>query len=132
MTRKLIIILCALGIAYYSVQIYGLRDRISLTRSVPTKQEKAPQKMQFTFTMESTDVDLVESCRLLFRDSDKSQLSMHPSDSKKAILKVVRDFSSTALQEALVLNKQLKNKACLQNDSDTFAIKVLNSPSSVQ
>nr|WP_315466447.1 hypothetical protein [uncultured Undibacterium sp.] len=132
MTRKLIIILCALGIAYYSVQIYGLRDRISLTRSAPTKQEKAPQKMQFTFTMESTDVDLVETCRQLFRDSDKTQLSVHPDDSKKAILNVVRNFSSTELQDAIDLNKQLKNKACLQNDSDTFAIKVLNSPSSVQ
>jgi hypothetical protein len=109
-----------------------LRDRISLTRSAPTKQEKAPQKMQFTFTMESTDVDLVETCRLLFKDSDKAQLSVHPSDSKKAILKIERDFSSTALQDALDVNKQLKNKACLQNDSDTFAIKVLSSPRSAQ
>lgn len=125
MTRKLIIFLCALGIAYYSVQIYSLRDRISLTRSAPSKPNQASQQMQFSFVMESTDVDLVEACRLLFKPSDKTQLSVDPIDTKKAILKVERQFPTSALQDVLDLNKQLKSKACLQKDSDVFAIKVI-------
>ena len=125
MTRKLIIILCALGIAYYSVQIYGLRDRISLTRSAPPESAKVVQKMQFEFTMESTNVELIEGCRQLFKDEDKMQLTIHPTDSKKAILKVDRQFLSSAMQEAIDLKGQLTKHGCLQNDKDVFSLKVL-------
>ena len=84
MTRIIIILICALGIAYYTVQIYSLKDTISLTRSAPeTKSSAKPvakqtaqPKMQFQFTMESTDVDLIEGCRQLFRDDDKLQLQV--------------------------------------------------------
>ncbi|WP_395011028.1 hypothetical protein [Undibacterium sp.] len=114
-----------MGIAYYSVQIYGLRDRISLTRSAPQETVKVVQKMQLEFTMESTNVELIEGCRQLFKNEDKMQLSIHPDDSKKGILKVSRHFLSSSMQEAIDLKGQLRKYGCLQNDKDVFALKVL-------
>lgn len=125
MARKLIILLCALGIAYYSTQIWGLKDRISLTRSAPKASAQIAQKMQFQFTMESTNVNLIEGCRQLFRADDQMQLSVDPKESNKAILKVERGYLTSALPEVLELNKQLRAKGCLAKDSDVFAIKPL-------
>ncbi|MFZ6820046.1 hypothetical protein [Undibacterium sp. Ji22W] len=125
MARKLIILICALGIAYYSTQIWGLKDRISLTRSAPKVAAQTAQKMQFQFTMESTNVELIETCRQLFRADDQMALSVDPKESNKAILKVQRTYLTSVLPEILELNKQLKAKGCLAKDSDVFAIKAL-------
>lgn len=133
MTRIIIILICALGIAYYTVQIYSLKDTISLTRSVPeTKSSAKPvdkqtvqPKMQFQFTMESTDVDLIEGCRQLFRDDDKLQLQVDPKQTNKAILKAERNFDAKDLEVTLKFRRSLLDKGCLQKDSDVFAIKVV-------
>ncbi|MBC3875533.1 hypothetical protein [Undibacterium flavidum] len=125
MARKLIIILCAIGIAYYSTQIWGLKDRISLTRSAPKANAQITQRMQFQFTMESTNVELIEACRQLFRSDDQMLLSVDPKETSKAILKVQRSYLTSSLPEILDLNKQLKAKGCLLKDSDVFAIKTL-------
>ncbi len=133
MTRIIIILICALGIAYYTVQIYSLKDTISLTRSAPeTKSSAKPvakqtaqPKMQFQFTMESTDVDLIEGCRQLFRDDDKLQLQVDPKQTNKAILKAERNFDAKDLEVTLKFRRSLLDKGCLQKDSDVFAIKVV-------
>nr|WP_315483967.1 hypothetical protein [uncultured Undibacterium sp.] len=133
MTRIIIILICALGIAYYTVQIYSLKDTISLTRSAPeTKssaktvaKQTAQPKMQFQFTMESTDVDLIEGCRQLFRDDDKLQLQVDPKQTNKAILKAERNFDAKDLEVTLKFRRSLLDKGCLQKDSDVFAIKVV-------
>ena len=133
MTRIIIILICALGIAYYTVQIYSLKDTISLTRSAPeTKssaktvaKQNAQPKMQFQFTMESTDVDLIEGCRQLFRDDDKLQLQVDPKQTNKAILKAERNFDAKDLEVTLKFRRSLLDKGCLQKDSDVFAIKVV-------
>lgn len=133
MTRIIIILICALGIAYYTVQIYSLKDTISLTRSAPeTKspaktvaKQNAQPKMQFQFTMESTDVDLIEGCRQLFRDDDKLQLQVDPKQTNKAILKAERNFDAEDLEVTLKFRRSLLDKGCLQKDSDVFAIKVV-------
>ena len=150
MTRIIIILLCALGIAYYTVQIYTLKDNISLTGSAPksttsnttaatttTATPSKPsisnpsqptaqaKKMQFEFVMDSTDIKLIESCRQLFLDSDKLQLQIDPKQSNKAILKAQRDFDSKDLEDTLAFRRKLRDSGCLQKDSDVFAIKVI-------
>lgn len=145
MTRIIIILLCALGIAYYTVQIYTLKDNISLTGSVPksttsnttaatpskpsannsTQAAEQAQKMQFEFFMDSTDIKLIEGCRQLFLDSDKLQLQIDPKQSNKAILKARRDFDSKDLEDTLAFRRKLRDAGCLQKDSDVFAIKVI-------
>lgn len=150
MTRIIIILLCALGIAYYTVQIYTLKDNISLTGSAPqstatntaaaTKPATAPskpsanepaqaaeqaKKMQFEFVMDSTDIKLIEGCRQLFLDSDKLQLQIDPKQSNKAILRAQREFDSKDLEDTLAFRRKLRDTGCLQKDSDVFAIKVI-------
>lgn len=145
MTRIIIIILCALGIAYYTVQIYTLKDNISLTASTPksnasnstaataskpsTSNPSQPtaqaQKMQFEFVMDSTDIKLIEGCRQLFLESDKLQLQIDPKQSNKAILKAQRDFDSKDLEDTLAFRRKLRDTGCMQKDSDVFAIKVI-------
>ncbi|MBR7746105.1 hypothetical protein [Undibacterium baiyunense] len=150
MTRIIIILLCALGIAYYTVQIYTLKDNISLTGSAPkstatntaeaTKPATAPskpsanepaqateqaKKMQFEFVMDSTDIKLIEGCRQLFLDNDKLQLQIDPKQSNKAILRAQRDFDSKDLEDTLAFRRKLRDTGCLQKDSDVFAIKVI-------
>lgn len=145
MTRIIIILLCALGIAYYTVQIYTLKDNISLTGSTPqstasnstaataskpsisnpSQPTAQAKKMQFEFVMDSTDIKLIESCRQLFLDSDKLQLQIDPKQSNKAILKAQRDFDSKDLEDTLAFRRKLRDSGCLQKDSDVFAIKVI-------
>ena len=150
MTRIIIILLCALGIAYYTVQIYTLKDNISLTGSAPkstatntaaaSKPATAPskpsanepaqaaeqaKKMQFEFVMDSTDIKLIEGCRQLFLDSDKLQLQIDPKQSNKAILRAQREFDSKDLEDTLAFRRKLRDAGCLQKDSDVFAIKVI-------
>ena len=81
--------------------------------------------MQFQFTMESTDVDLIEGCRQLFRDDDKLQLQVDPKQTNKAILKAERNFDAKDLEVTLKFRRSLLDKGCLQKDSDVFAIKVV-------
>lgn len=140
MARIIIILICALGIAYYTVQIYSLKDNISLTRSAPENKpatntstkvptnaaaKAAAPKMQFEFSMESTDVDLIEGCRQLFRDDDKLLLQVDPKQTNKAILKAERNFDAKDLEATLEFRRKLRDKGCLQKDSDVFAIKVV-------
>lgn len=148
MTRIIIILLCALGIAYYTVQIYTLKDNISLTGSAPkstatnttaatpskpsennanqaNQAAEQAKKMQFEFVMDSTDIKLIEGCRQLFLDSDKLQLQIDPKQSNKAILRAQRDFDSKDLEDTLAFRRKLRDTGCLQKDSDVFAIKVI-------
>ncbi len=154
MTRIIIILLCALGIAYYTVQIYTLKDNISLTGSAtqstatntaantaaaikpattpskppanePAQAAEQAKKMQFEFVMDSTDIKLIEGCRQLFLDSDKLQLQIDPKQSNKAILRAQRDFDSKDLEDTLAFRRKLRDSGCLQKDSDVFAIKVI-------
>ncbi|MBR7799263.1 hypothetical protein [Undibacterium fentianense] len=138
MIRKLIIAFCALGIAYYSIQINQLKDRISLSpnsasastsalastsNKTSPAQSKKREQMRFHFTMSSRDIQLIERCRQLFSENDQMVLGIDPKDSSTANLKVERIFQTQMMQEILDLNKALKSNGCMQKDSDVFEIK---------
>lgn len=123
MLRKIIIILAIAGIAYYARQIYYLRDRVSL-EAKPSADAK--NSMLLKFSMDTADVDLMESCRKLFdQTSDVVTLTAHAKDDRQATLKVERRFAKSALTDSLALRKRLQGQGCLKNESDVFALEVV-------
>ena len=123
MLRKIIIVLAIAGIAYYAQQIYTLRDRVSLDAKPSVI---AKDSMLLKFSMDTTDVDLMENCRKLFdQPNDVVTLTAHPKDDQQATLKVERRFAKSALADSLALRKRLQTQGCLKNESDVFALEVL-------
>lgn len=132
MTRKIILLLCGLGILFYAYKIYHLKDSITLFPSAnkPTTNKQVTGKstpmMRLKFTLETDKVELVESCRKLFQQADDQvKLSPHPKEEGKAILNIERLFPTSELQNTLDLNKALKAQACLTTDKDIFALETV-------
>jgi hypothetical protein len=130
MTRKIILLLCGLGILFYSYKIYHLKNTITLfpsAASAPSKTPGADQAapmMRFKFTLETNNVDLMEACRKFFNDKrDVIALSPHPKEEGKAILTIERLFPVSDLPVTLDLNKTLKARGCLNGDKDVFAME---------
>ena len=137
MLRKIILLLCILGIAYYSKQIYDLRNVISLDGKqaqntqtpAPTSkiEDKQETKMRLKFSMESKDVDLMQACRKIFdKNHDTVSLNMHSANDGRAILKVERTFTGKEMPEALAVRKTLQDQGCLvQGKEEAFSFEKL-------
>ncbi|MFZ6801421.1 hypothetical protein [Undibacterium sp. Di24W] len=132
MTRKIILLLCGLGILFYVYKIYLLKDTITLfpsaksvAVSMPAKGTSGPS-MRLKFTLETDSVDTMASCRKLFDQADDiAKISAHPKEEGKAILNVERLFPASELQTTLALNKVLKEQGCLKGERDVFALETV-------
>ncbi len=132
MTRKIILLLCGLGILFYAYKIYHLKDSINLfpsANNTTVKSQGAGRStpiMRLKFTLETDKVELVEACRKLFTQTDDLvKLSPHPKEEGKAILTIERLFPTGELQNTLDLNKALKAQGCLTTDKDIFALETV-------
>ncbi len=130
MTRKIILLLCGLGILFYVYKIYLLKDTITLFPSTKSGSVKIPNKgssgpiMRLKFTLETDNVDTMAACRKLFdQPDDIAKVSAHPKEEGKAILNVERLFPANELQTTLSLNKALKEQGCLKGEKDVFALE---------
>jgi hypothetical protein len=113
MLRKIIIILCVLGTAYYGTRIFQLKDNIML---------KSDDTMLLKFSMDSSDAQILSACQKLFDgDSDVINILPHPTEKQKATLSVERRFSAKTLQNSLDLRKKLQALGCLKNETDVFS-----------
>lgn len=130
MTRKIILLLCGLGILFYVYKIYLLKDTITLFPSANNGSVDRPNKgtsgpiMRLKFTLETDNVDTMATCRKLFdRPDDIATVSAHPKEEGKAILNMERLFPASELQTTLALNKALKEQGCLKGEKDVFALE---------
>jgi len=134
MARKIILLLCGLGILFYAYKIYHLKNSIQLFSSAPSSTDKAKMSgaskvgagpvMRLKFTLETDKVEVMEACRKLFdKADDVIKLSAHPQEEGKAILNIERVFPSSDLHITLDLNKALKAHGCLNSDKDVFALE---------
>jgi hypothetical protein len=130
MTRKIILLLCGLGILFYVYKIYLLKDTITLFPSANSGSVKMSANgtsgplMRLKFSLETDDVDMMTSCRKLFdQPDDIAKISAHPKEEGKAILNVERLFPANELQTTLALNKTLKERGCLKGEKDVFALE---------
>jgi len=127
MLRRIILVILAAGIAYYSVQIYSMRDRIQFTQKAQASASvKLDKIMRLKFSLTSTDASLLNSCQQLFDNKD-DVVTLNPDkdDAKKANLMVNRFFPESQIPDALELRKRLKRQGCLPTDDDVFAFEVL-------
>lgn len=132
MARRIILILCGLGILFYAYKIYQLKNTITLFPSAASAPAKTPgtnnvaAAMRLKFTLETDDVELMETCRKLFKnEQDVFALKPHPKEEGKAILTIERLFPVSDLQLSLDLNKTLKARGCLNGDKDVFALETV-------
>lgn len=127
MLRKIILAICIIGITYYSIQIYRLKDRISFESNSRADGITQPdKKMHLHFSMSSTDADLLSRCQQLFDSKDDSvSLNPDPADPKKAILSVDRIFTARQLQANLDLHLKVRAANCLTTDKDVFTFQDL-------
>ncbi|MBY0573109.1 MAG: hypothetical protein K2P84_05475 [Undibacterium sp.] len=121
MLKKIILCLCAIGVAYYSVKTYLLMGTISLDRkgNIYTQQENA---MQLQYSLSTDKVELVERCSKLFNhEKDIVTLTSDSKVENKAILKVERRFPGGEINHILELHQKLKTQGCLDEEVSTFS-----------
>ncbi len=127
MLRRILLVILAAGIAYYSVQIYSMRDRIHFTQKAQASASvKLDKIMRLQFSLSSADADLLNACQQFFDHKDDT-ISLNPDQKnpKKANLMVQRFFPESQLPMALDLRKRLKQKGCLPTDDDVFKFEVM-------